>query len=62
MEGGCAMPISGGWRGEGRPQTVTFPWWVPKTERITSEISLDANIPDDPQVRSMIEAYRRESP
>ena len=22
-----------------RPQTVTFPWWVPKTERITSEIS-----------------------
>jgi hypothetical protein len=20
-------------------QTVTFPWWVPKTERITSEIS-----------------------
>jgi hypothetical protein len=35
---------------------------VPKTKRITSEISLDANIPDDPQVRSMIEAYRRESP
>jgi hypothetical protein len=26
-------------RAEGRSQTVTFPWWVPKTERITSEIS-----------------------
>jgi len=26
-------------RGRSRPQTVTFPWWVPKTERITSEIS-----------------------
>ena len=27
------------WRRRSRSQTVTFPWWVPKTERITSEIS-----------------------
>jgi hypothetical protein len=26
-------------RGRSRPQTVAFPRWVPKTERITSEIS-----------------------
>ena len=42
------------WRGRGRSQTVTFPWWVPKTERITPEIS--------PSVASMIEGSRHESP
>jgi hypothetical protein len=26
-------------RGRNRPQTVAFPRWTPKTERITSEIS-----------------------
>ena len=31
-----------------------FPWWVPKTERVMSEIS--------PSVASMIEGYRRERP
>ncbi|MBP2687788.1 MAG: hypothetical protein H6Q81_2693 [Deltaproteobacteria bacterium] len=33
------VPVTAEWRGGGRSQTVTFPWWVPKTERITSEIS-----------------------
>jgi len=42
------------WRGRSRPQTVTFPWWVPKTVRITSEIS--------PRVASMDETYRHENP
>ena len=31
--------VTAEWRGGGRSQTVTFPWWMPKTERITSEIS-----------------------
>jgi len=39
MEGGCGVPNSGGWRGRKRTHTVTFPWWVPNTEHITSEIS-----------------------
>jgi hypothetical protein len=39
MECSVGVVVKAEWRGRRKPQTVTFPWWVPKTERITSEIS-----------------------
>jgi len=54
MQSGGGVLVRVEWRGQYRSQAVSFPWWVPKTERITPEIS--------PSVASMIEGYRHEHP